>query len=452
MVGVAPGISGTLRQLRNSHTARRGALATRKSPRKGTRNRTRLAPRNPTHRLPVDDVGAATLRNYNYQSIYGVVLLCGATVGKNDYKAVWCEQEDDLLAEVSSSLFDSYQVKTRTPELGYWDISFKGFQNALNVFLRIEDEFAQAIRYYNFVCDAQPLQSDAKALAHKCPLRLVEAVRTTSSIGDLAKPVQKGLALLAKKTQCTATKLWPILKRLRFPPEPLRKEAAIEVLIATHLPLVPCCTSAKQVKLRRAAVDAINQFDESARLSSLAPERHYACLDPAGKENPQLREKRVSLEAFVQRCQDNVQPGFRYVASTKSVAIQAGDGRRFYVKLEKAGLAAQSETLRARALAAEAVLIDLATRSEGIGDVEHLSALVKAECDDALAQESVKTQSFGPAMYANVITRLDNMAKNEPTKAIGQPREVLIGIAGLLTGECKVWWSKPFNVNGNASG
>jgi hypothetical protein len=124
----------------------------------------------PTSRLPKKDTGAETQRNFKYQSVYGVVLLCSAIGGKSDYRAVWCEQEDDLLAEISDSQFDSYQVKTRTPELGYWDCSFKGFVSAVAVFLSIERRFANSIRYYNFICEALPFKTEETKKKYRCPM------------------------------------------------------------------------------------------------------------------------------------------------------------------------------------------------------------------------------------------------------------------------------------------
>ena len=404
--------------------------------------------KNPTQQLPAGDVGANTLRNYRYQSVYGVVLLCASAAGKADYRAIWCEQEDDLLAEISDNLFDSYQIKTRTPELGYWDLGFKGFISAISVFLRIEKEFPRTIRYFNFVCDALPLESSDKSKIHKCPSALIEDIRTASDLNALSQASKKGFELLRKKLKCTNEELWSVLKRLRLLPEPIRKEAALEVLIASHMPHVPCCASASQTKLRRAAIDSVSQLDDASRLASLAPERHYACLQPKGADNPQLKGKRVSREEFVKRCEGNISTGFRYVAdmSNSVVSRTNPDIRRFFLKLNRGNLEEQADTLRARSLTAEAALLELATRIEGAGDIYHLKALVKGECDDALALASQNPEPFGPSMYRDVIRRLDELAKNEPTKVIEQPREILIGIAGMLTEECRVWWSKRFDI------
>lgn len=401
---------------------------------------------NPTHQLPAGDYGATTLRNYRYQSIYGVVLLCGAATKQNDYRAIWCEQEDDLLAEISDTLFDSYQVKTKTPELGYWDINFKGFIAALKGFVRIETTYPGSIRYYNFICDAVLLTSDDKKKAHLCPAKLLEAAQKCEDVDSMGNGPKRAVTGLAKKCRCECGLLLAILKRLRIPPEPIRKEGAVDVLIATHLPPVPCCQNASVIKLRRAATNLIAQLDDASRLASTAPERHYACLDPNGRNNPQLRDKRVALHDFLLRCNEVIQPSFVYVAEIgqSHLAQTNRDLKRFYSKLNRGGLGDQADTMRQRAISAEAILLDLVTRPQGNQGVHHLKALVKGECDEARAVASVNPEPFGIHMFREVLKRIEEMCRTDPAKTLEQPKEVLLGIAGLLTEECLVWWSAPF--------
>ena len=402
---------------------------------------------NPTKQLPAQDAGAQTLRNYNYQSIHGVILLCAATAKKLDYKAIWCEQQDDFLAEINGSLFDSYQIKGKTPELGYWNCGFRGFVSAMAVFLRIERDFPGSIRYYNFICEASPFQTTEAKERHKCPLALQEAASKANALSDLNKSALKAINSLASKLRCPPSDLLPILKRLRFPPEPLRKETAIDVLVATHLPLVPCCQHVSPARLRRVAVDAISQIDEASKLSSTAPERHYACLTPKGEDNPQLLAKRVSVEQFVSRCEETTRPVFRYIPDLRSSDAARNDPgtRRFFAKLKRGGLDDQADSLRARKISAEAVLLELATRPEGEKELHHITSLVKAECDDASILSSDVKPHFGPAMYKLVLTNLDSIAEKQPSLVSNQSKEVLMGIAGLLTEECRVWWSEKFD-------
>jgi hypothetical protein len=119
--------------------------------------------------------------------------------------------------------------------------------------------------------------------------------------------------------------------------------------------------------------------------------------------------------------------------------------RRFFAKLKRGGLDDQADSLRARKISAEAVLLELATRPEGEKELHHITSLVKAECDDASILSSDVKPHFGPAMYKLVLTNLDSIAATQPSLVSNQPKEVLMGIAGLLTEECKVWWSEKFD-------
>jgi hypothetical protein len=409
----------------------------------------RLVDVNPTQQVPKGDHGAETLRNYSYQSTYAVILLCGAAAKKNEYRAVWCEQEDDLLAEISDDLFDSYQVKTKDSELGYWDIKDDGFVKAIQVFLHLQRTFPGSIRYYNFISNTGLLESDAKGRAHLCPGRLATAARSVSSHTSLAEEPKKGFTELVRLTESVENDLFAVLQRFCVPSEPLRRESCIAELVTNHLPQIECCGTATTAKLRRAAVQLIDLFDEASRLSSQSPDRHYACLNPMGKNNPQLLNKRVSLEEFLCRCKETIQPGFRYVPEIgKSHLAQTNpDIKRFYKKLKQGTLGDYADTLRERATSANAVLLDLATRPpDGAGDVHHLKALVKGECDDAHAKTINDSVPFGLEMYREVLGRFEELAKTNPEITLRQPKEVLMGIAATLTEECKVWWSKPFDV------
>lgn len=54
-------------------------------------------------------------------------------------------------------------------------------------------------------------------------------------------------------------------------------------------------------------------------------------------------------------------------------------------------------------------------------------------------------------MLDDVFRRLKKKAEN-PSMVYNEPYETLIGIAGLLTGECMVWWSEQFDIEDNHHG
>jgi hypothetical protein len=49
-------------------------------------------------------------------------------------------------------------------------------------------------------------------------------------------------------------------------------------------------------------------------------------------------------------------------------------------------------------------------------------------------------------MLREVTKQLTAIAEKTPTRVGNQPKEVLLGTAGILTDDCDVWWSERFEV------
>jgi len=103
--------------------------------------------------------------------------------------------------------------------------------------------------------------------------------------------------------------------------------------------------------------------------------------------------------------------------------------------------------LRNQLLSAEAIFLDLATRGpEGQAHLTQLENVVKAECDAAHLRAAQGPKPFGQRMLIDVQDRLSTVAKEQSSKVGRQPYEALMGMAGILTEGCPVWWSEKFDL------
>jgi hypothetical protein len=75
--------------------------------------------------------------------------------------------------------------------------------------------------------------------------------------------------------------------------------------------------------------------------------------------------------------------------------------------------------------------------------------LVKEDCLDASAQTKSSTNLYGSSMLARVRANLKNTAQLPTTQVarLGISHHTLLGIAGILTEECSIWWSDEFPVS-----
>jgi hypothetical protein len=397
----------------------------------------------PVQHLPVHDCGAETLRNYRYQSAYAVVLLVAAAAGRNDYKAVWCEQEDDILAEIGENLFDSFQVKTQKPELGPWTCTADAFVSAVKVFLGLDKRFPSQMRCFYFVSNTECLESNAKEKEHLCPKRLASAATVCSAWTDLPEPAAKGFRALAKKTGSPEKALFKVLRRLGFVRSPDR-ESFVAELAQNHLRELEWWRL-PQTRLEIVVRSLIELVDSASSLTSQDSARHYPHTD----KDPQLKAKRITVEEFILKSREIASPSFRYLpALTTSPLSQVNkDLKRFKLKLCRGGLDHYADSLRNQLLSAEAIFIDLATRGpEGQTQLTQIENVTKAECDAAHLRASQGTKPFGQRMLIEVQDRLSQISKEEPHKIGKQPFEALMGMVGILTESCYIWWSEKFDL------
>lgn len=401
----------------------------------------------PIEHLATHDYGAETLRNYRYQSAYAVVLLVAAVAKNKNYTAVWCEQEDDILAQIGENSFDSYQVKTRKPELGEWRLTDDAFVSAVKVFLRLDAEFPNSFQHFHFVTNTECLESDAAQTKHLCPKRLAAAAKTKSLVSELSETEAKGFQVLLDKTEAKPETLFKVLKRLGFVKTPER-ESFVAELAQNHLRELEWCRL-PQPRLEAVVWSLIEMVDRASSLSSQDSSRHLALHAGDGQSDPQLSAKRITVEDFILRSRELANPSFRYLPSltTSPLAQTNRDLKRFNQKLNRGELDDYAHSLRNQTLSAEAAFLDLATRGPaGQAELVQIENVVKAECDAAHLRAAQGAKPFGQRMLIDVQDRLHRVAKEESNKVGKQPYEALIGMAGILTESCQVWWSEKFNL------
>jgi hypothetical protein len=250
-----------------------------------------------------------------------------------------------------------------------------------------------------------------------------------------------------KKAGCIPEALFKVLQRLRFVKSPDR-DSFIAELAQNHLRELDWC-NLPQNRLEKVVKALIEMIDSASSLASQDSARHLPLLADNAELNPQLLAKRITVEAFILRSRELALPHFRYLPSltTSPLAQTSKDLKRFNAKVRYGGLDDYAESLRNQTLSAEATFLDLVTRNaQGQAEVIQIENVVKGECDAAHLRAAQGAKPFGQRMLIEVQDRLRAIAEKEPAKVGHQPYEVLMGMAGLLTETCPVWWSEKFSM------
>lgn len=392
------------------------------------------------------DPGDETQRNFRYQSAYGVALLVGASIGILPYTALWCEHYEDFLCERSDGLFDGYQVKTRRSENGPWTTSDNQFRSSIKRFIRLRKQFPAEIGNFYFVSNTECSDSAEKTSIGRSPRQLRRSVLESASIEDLKEPFSTTLADLAKYCGCTEVEVFDCFARLEFIKGPGRESFDAEIA-HDYVATIPrwCRLSSAELNLVRDSLVQLVFRASSVQIDS--PERLLCPVDATDRRNPRLLAKRLEVGSVL----DSIDIGspFRYIPTETAIALgeDRGQAVRRAKKLWRGGLGAYAEMLESRARSTERHLIESVLLDPQFAEttLAQVQSVVYGECLEAHAEASLVDDLFGQRMLVEVNRRLREVATDRAPLVFGSQYELLSGVAMLLTGECKVWWSPRFD-------
>ena len=413
-------------------------------------------PPNPADVAAIGDPGDETQRNFRYQHAYGTILLVAAASGLNPYKALWCEHHEDLLAERPDRTYDAYQVKTRRPEIGDWTLTDEAVRHSLKRFVALDIQFGTNIQRFVIVSNAEFLTvglgvQDIRKLktSPRTFLTVIEGYNKASAVKG---PFAEVLTAMATDFGCDAEILFAVLKRTELVKGPNRDHFDSEVA-HIHLPQLADCKLLPAASLNAVRDELIQKVYGASSLLIEDPRQHLPHV--AGQTNPRLLAKRVAVSVVADCVGQSSGMVFRYQTGEATLVIGNSGSQRDNLrkKFVQAGLVEQLLVMERRTLDTEARLMSLALAQPDTFEdlLKQLEGVVQAECSEAqlVAQTTRASPAdpYGPAMLVGVFQRLKAIADNTPRKVSNEPYECLVGIAGLLTEECTVWWSEKFNLN-----
>lgn len=407
---------------------------------------------NPKSILAENDPGDETQRNYRYQVAYGVILLIDAASNRLPYESIYAEHHEDYLCERKDGKYDGYQVKTRKPEEGEWVMSDEPLKKSIKRFTELHKKFDEHINKLFFVSNAAYSYPSAKSRdetkIRKSPLRFLEHLSECATVSDIQKPYIETFQELEEYCGCPPPRLLIVLKMIGLVKGPDRNSFDAEIVV-THLPTLNECSTLSVPSLSAVRDELIQKVYYASSLKVDDPSKHWTPVNLENEQHPVILAKRIPVLEVSRTIVDAVVVPFRY-SNINHPALNLGNGTgnlyRLRKKMLKGDLAFQIETMERRSISAERRLIEMAHKKPDSidGFLNQIVSVVKGECDEAYHHASLNGKLIGPQMLEDVYKRLKNKA--DSALVYGEPYETLVGVAGLLTGECKVWWSEVFDL------
>lgn len=397
----------------------------------------------------LDDPGDDVQRRFRYQNACGVILLVRMLSESPRPVCLWCEHHEDYLVERADGLYDAHQIKTRKPERGPWTLREDDLVGSLNRFVQLDKRFPGKIGTFSFGSNLDHLITIDRTKIDRSPIALLNALSVAQSDQDLDASWAVVLNGLAGSCGCEAPDLFGVLKRLRLVKTP-PLDGYEAVVAHTVLGTTPACQGKRPAELSALRDELIQLVAKASALPYENADDSWRVIAGGTDTDPRLAGKRVNPDRIEQIIRERNPVAFRFTPVQSQILAGSGfGGTALRKKLVRGGLADLVDTMQRRTLSAERHLLELAERSPETVEqlLDQLDSVVKGVCDDErLLASHGSNNPYGRAMYAGVVGELRRKATQEPEMVHGQSFECLIGVAGLLTEECKVWWSPVFDL------
>lgn len=400
------------------------------------------------------DRGDETQERFRYQWAIGVWLLAQSLTGKRIIRALWCEHHDDYLLELPAGRYLAVQVKTDSRENAHWRWSDDALVDSVARFCSFESTYGTIIEGYEFISNAAPYVPAAttkrtSSLAAS-PNRLIQCCSRVSTHSEVEEPYKAAFTGLVDKTGCDAAVLFQVLRKLRFAQGPVLR-GYDDTLAASIVPELPDCARLTMVSCCRLKDELIGLVQAACRLRVNGIDGTVAYLATNGRPDAAIRGKCITPESAAEVIARVRQPTFRFVDSGAGIGLGATAGRAEVLKrkMRNAYLGSQFEPLRMRMDSADQRLMERALlEPEGFDAISNqLVSTVLVECKDieAMSFDHTDEKTRGLAIYKQILQRMDTIAKEEPERVCREPKDTLMGIAGMLSGECKFAWGSPLD-------
>jgi hypothetical protein len=402
----------------------------------------------PASTPPAEDAGADTQRRFRHQACYAAILSLGLLDADGPLIELYCEHHDDILLRLKSGRFRALQLKTKL--IG--GVPFKACDDeviaALGRFAHLESTFQGQFETYALASNVGfwHEKKNSSNLPH-----LLDAVRGTPEGGAQAL-VQR----IYKKAKIDITLIGATLQKVELVTTPGLDD--IEARLRDHLATIPELRDRRYDELREVS-DALRQrIFEAASLAGLSslPEYLVLCTDSSQAVVNQhiIATKRIQRVTIIEILSHALtERGLLKTHAAVSLTELPRGMRRMELKLAAGGLSVSViDHLKDLKFSTESLLQGWIYRyGSRLAQeyYEHLRVLVRDECLRSQRESDVPGGPFGKTMLSEL---RENIARRLH-EGFGVPlecsQEHLLGMAGILTEDCKVWWSSEFALPGD---
>lgn len=399
---------------------------------------------------PGDDVAA----RFNYQHSYAAINAIRLITGEGEYVEIICENHEDFLLKNSAGKFIGTQIKSRKIMLSPFKAGEEQVTNALAKFCLLDQKFPGCFEGFDFTTNHSFWNKEQSL--NNLPW-LLNSLRQRGSIKGLR--ANNPLRLFVERIGASSG-LSPQVVVATLVRTTLRgHEAEISHIDSDVRDALCECPGIKEMPYATVASIAKALVELAREASAKSLRGPITELFAPGTDlkqavdNQLLAGKRIckaDVLALIDRFKGGSKPYEDINVSTLVTPTDAPfDLVIAFRKLAKGGVEAGRVTnIEDRVRSFEALFLEWSRKygvDEATNRYNNVLAAVQFEAAEAHAGAEKGGEPYGSAMFGALAERLMARARDDGDQLHGCRPEHLIGAAGILTQQCKTWWSPHFN-------
>jgi hypothetical protein len=439
----------------------------------------------PDQVLNPGDPGDDTQRRFRYQAVRACCYILALFDDEEGIEEVFCEHHEDILLKYRSGNFLGVQIKTKLDGSVPVKAGDEEVINSLRRFIEMEKQFPGYFDGY-LLASNNGFWRDGKTGSNLQHLLEEAKEKDLKSAGTLVQAFLKKLCPepQAVKPKSAAKKPKGAGKANKQPPadpptpgEPgdpheTQLERTMAVLKKLRLELTPPLADMELSLLKAlASCPLVGQYHPYSDLLAIANTMIAEVFQASSKEHASCKvqyfaicrdpgkaqvESLIAAKRFARdRADEVIRRGFghghRPTVPMPFSANQLPQGTRIQqAKMTAGGIVIDEvdEAVQQRQAAEYAVSTWLSKYGVPRANAKYqdIRSAVLTECNEAKNQAARAGGQYGPAMLGLVKERVRALHAKEGSRLHDLRYDQLLGIAGILTEECRLWWSEKFEL------
>lgn len=422
----------------------------------------------PENTLSETDRGDDMRRRLRYQASYAAIVSLSLLDGTGSYIEVYCEHHEDVLVKKSDGKFIGIQVKTRAIGQNPFKADEDQIIHALRKFIELEILFQGYFSRFVIATNSGfwEGQRNGKNLPHLLESAKSVCDASSTPIGILKTYIKKlcgnrrnnAINGLPNDEVTRMSLISSVLCKTELQTD-LPRFDDISLNLANQISSLPEADGRRWNELLNAANDLVDKMFRASSLDHNSAARHYIALG----ENPAqdivrvtISNKRITAEIVRKIIQDALTTHVLLQNRNRVTLSELPQGmRRMELKMAAGGISVRNiDLMKDYKYSAELLLNEWIYRYGSHKAEEiygHLSIIARTEHQEAYDSATTTEEIFGQRLLDGIRERLRNRHSRERNRLFGCDYEHLLGLIGILTEDCKVWWSEEFQIPNEAA-